>query len=101
MAARRILPLLDRVLVSRAPQQTRTSGGVILPETQKKLNEGTVMAVGPGALDKNGSRIAPSVKEGDVVLLPEYGGQTVKLDGNDKHELTLIRETEILAILKQ
>ena len=47
---RKLIPLLDRVLIQRAAQQTKTAGGIILPESQKKLNEGVVVAVGPGAV---------------------------------------------------
>lgn len=47
---RKLIPLLDRVLIQRGAQQTKTAGGIILPETQKKLNEGVVIAVGPGAV---------------------------------------------------
>lgn len=49
-AARSLIPLFDRVLIQRAVQQTKTAGGIILPDTQKKLNEGVVVAVGTGAV---------------------------------------------------
>ena len=97
MASRKLIPLLDRVLIQRAAQQTKTAGGIILPDTQKKLNEGVVVAVGPGARDKNGQLVPLSVKEGDKVLLPEYGGQQVKLDTT---EYTLVREADLLAIIQ-
>jgi chaperonin GroES len=83
MAARRLVPLLDRVLIERIVAPTKSAGGVLLPDSAvPKVNEGVVLAVGPGRRTKDGDLIAPSVKEGDKVLLPEYGGALVKL--NDK-----------------
>jgi len=81
-AAKRLLPLLDRVLIEKIVPPTKTMGGVLLPEsaTASKLNSGTVVAVGPGLRSKDGSTVVPpSVKEGDTVLLPEYGGSNIKL----------------------
>jgi co-chaperonin GroES (HSP10) len=63
---------LDRVLVQRAKAEARTAGGIFLPEASvKELNEAKVLAVGPGAFDKDGKRIAVSVKPGDRVLIPQ------------------------------
>jgi len=96
--SKRLLPLFDRVLIRRFVPATKTSGGILLPESQQsKIPEGTVVAVGPGRRE-NGQLIEPSVKAGDRVLLPEYGGTSVKIDAE---ELTLFRETDILAILKE
>lgn len=67
-----LAPLLDRVLVQRVKAEARTSGGIFLPESAvKELNEATVIAVGPGAMDKDGKRIQPSVSAGDKVLIPQ------------------------------
>ncbi|KIZ02813.1 chaperonin [Monoraphidium neglectum] len=97
MAARRLIPLLDRVLIERIIAPTKSAGGVLLPESAvTKVNEGVVLAVGPGRRTKDGDLLPPSVKEGDKVLLPEYGGSLVKL--NDK-ELFLYRDDELLGIL--
>jgi len=97
---RRLIPLLDRVLVERVAPKTKTVGGILLPESaQSKLNEGTVVAVGPGGRDRNGGLIAMSVKSGDRVLLPEFGGNRVKLDDSDK-DLALYRDEDILGVLK-
>jgi chaperonin GroES len=71
----------------------QTAGGIYLPETGKKLNEGEVVAVGPGAITREGKTLPMNVAVGDRVLLPEYGGHTVKL-GDD--ELHLYREEDIL-----
>jgi len=92
---KRLLPLSDRVLIRKA-KPVEKIGGIILPESaQKKLNQGTVLAVGPGARSKDGSLIPPSVKEGDTVCLSEYGGTEVQLA--DGEELYLYREDDILA----
>jgi len=81
MAVRRLIPLLDRVLVERIVAPTKTAGGLLLPESAvSKVNEGVVLAVGPGRRTKDGEVVPPSVKEGDKVLLPEYGGSLVKLN---------------------
>merc|ERR1711933_41379 len=97
-ALKRLVPLLDRVLVSRVEPLKKSVGGVILPDSAvSKINEGTVVAVGPGARATDGSVIPMGVKEGDKVLLPEYGGTKVTVD--DK-EFTLFRDSELLGILE-
>ena len=69
---RAIAPLLDRVLVQRIKAESKTAGGIFLPESAvKELNEAKVLAVGPGARDKDGKRIEVSVKPGDKVLVPQ------------------------------
>jgi chaperonin GroES len=91
---RKLIPLADRILVQRILPKTQTAGGVFLPETKlDKPNEGKVIAVGPGGRKADGSLIPPSVKEGDTVLLPEYGGHTVKL-GEDEYQL--FRDEDLL-----
>lgn len=96
-ASRRIIPLLDRVLVQRVVAPTKTSGGVLLPDKAAvKLNEGLVVEVGPGVRSKEGSLIPPSVKKGEKVLLPEYGGNAVKVGDQ---EFYLYRNEDILAVL--
>ncbi|KXZ56851.1 hypothetical protein GPECTOR_1g768 [Gonium pectorale] len=99
MAARRLIPLLDRVLIDKVQAATKSAGGVLLPESAlQKVNEGRVIAVGPGRRTKEGELLPVSVKEGDRVLLPEYGGSQIKL--GDK-ELYLYRDEELLGILKE
>lgn len=67
-----LTPLLDRVLVQRVKAETKTAGGIFLPETAvKELNEAKVLAVGPGAFDKDGKRLPMGVKSGDRVLIPQ------------------------------
>ena len=67
-----LAPLLDRILVQRIKAETKTASGIYLPESSvKELNEAKVLAVGPGGLDKEGKRVAPSVAPGDKVLIPQ------------------------------
>ena len=97
-AIKRLVPLFDRVLIQRAEAVTKTKGGIVLPEkAQAKVLQGTVVAIGPGQRNDQGQHIPLSVKVGDVVLLPEYGGTKVELE--DNKELHLFREADILAKL--
>ncbi|XP_076663099.1 10 kDa heat shock protein, mitochondrial [Andrena cerasifolii] len=97
-AIKRLVPLFDRVLIQRAEAVTKTKGGIVLPEkAQAKVLQGTVVAIGPGQRNDKGQHIPLSVKVGDVVLLPEYGGTKVELE--DNKELHLFREADILAKL--
>eukprot|EP00123_Amoebidium_parasiticum_P000289 comp10693_c0_seq1/m.5364 comp10693_c0_seq1/g.5364 ORF comp10693_c0_seq1/g.5364 comp10693_c0_seq1/m.5364 type:complete len:101 (-) comp10693_c0_seq1:312-614(-) len=98
-AVARFRPLFDRVLIQRVAAETRTKGGVILPEkAQSRANEGTVVAVGPGGRTQAGEVIPISVQVGDTVLLPEYGGSAIKLD--DK-EYQLFRDSDLLGIFSK
>lgn len=66
------MPLLDRVLVQRMKAESKTAGGIFLPDSAvKELNEGKVLAVGPGGVDKDGKRVPMSVQAGDRVLIPQ------------------------------
>ena len=97
-AARRLIPLLDRVLVKRIEPPTKSIGGILLPESsQSKLNEGMVIACGPGRRDKDGALIPMGVKIDDKVLLPQYGGNEVTIDDED---VVLFRDEDILGVLK-
>ena len=90
---------MDRVLVKKAESITKTKGGIVLPEkAQAKVLQGKVLAVGPGARNQKGAHIPLSVKVGDLVLLPEYGGTKVDLDDS---EYMIYREADILAKLEQ
>ncbi|KAL2222264.1 putative 10 kDa heat shock protein, mitochondrial [Thermoascus aurantiacus ATCC 26904] len=94
-----LAPLLDRVLVQRIKPENKTASGILLPESSvKELNEAKVLAVGPGALDKNGNRIPPSVAPGDKVLIPQFGGQSVKVGDEEYH---LFRDHELLAKINE
>lgn len=78
--------------MQRIKPEAKTATGIFLPETAvKDLNEAKVIAVGPGAIDKDGKRIAPSVQPGDKVLIPQFGGSPIKV-GDE--ELSLFRDAE-------
>ncbi|KAH1194546.1 chaperonin, mitochondrial [Glycine max] len=81
--AKRLIPLFNRVLVEKIVPPSKTTAGILLPEKSTKLNSGKVIAVGPGFHSKDGKLIPVAVKEGDTVLLPEYGGTEVKLDNKE------------------
>ncbi|MEL6531172.1 MAG: co-chaperone GroES, partial [Pseudomonadota bacterium] len=77
-------PLHDRVLVRRIEADTKTAGGIIIPDSaQEKPSEGEVVSVGEGARDDAGNRVALDVKAGDRVLFGKWGGTEVKIDGED------------------
>ncbi|OHB80939.1 MAG: co-chaperone GroES [Planctomycetes bacterium RBG_16_64_10] len=90
-------PLGDRVVVEREESESKTSGGIVLPDSaQDKPSRGRVVSVGDGRLLDDGSRSPLQVKVGDRVLFTSYAPETVKL-GED--ELLLMREEDILAII--
>ncbi|KAJ3558354.1 hypothetical protein NM688_g983 [Phlebia brevispora] len=95
-----VIPLLDRVLVQRFKPESKTAAGIFLPQstTSTPLPEATVIAVGPGAPDKNGNVVPTQVKAGDRVLLPGWGGNSIKV-GED--EYFLFKDSEILAKIKE
>jgi len=98
MLARRIKPLFDRVLIKRIAAPKQTAGGLYLPESAQgnDIPQGIVEACGPGLRNNSGEVIPLSLKVGDTVLLPNYGGQDFKVDDD---EYTLLRENEIIATL--
>ncbi len=99
MAAPKLRPLHDRVILKRVAEDDKTAGGLIIPEAAKeKQARGTVVAVGPGRSDDSGKRTALDVKKGDTVLFGKYAGTEVKVDGED---LIIVREEEILAVLEK
>ncbi|HLU17331.1 MAG TPA: co-chaperone GroES [Edaphocola sp.] len=87
-----IKPLHDRVIVKAAEAETKTAGGIIIPDTAKeKPSRGTIVAAGPGKKDE-----PMSVKVGDVVLYSKYAGTEINIDGQ---ELLIMRESDIIAIV--
>jgi chaperonin GroES len=91
-------PLGDRVVVRRVKEEQKSAGGIIIPETaQEKAQEGVVVAVGPGALNDSGERIAPEVKPGDFVLFGKWSGTEVKIEGD---ELLIMKESDISGIIE-
>ena len=93
-----IKPLADRVIIKALPMEEKTKSGIIMPDTAKeKPQEGEVVAVGPGKMEK-GVRVALDVKTGDIVIYSKYAGTEVKYDGE---EYLILKETDILAIVGQ
>ncbi|AMS28819.1 co-chaperone GroES [Aquidulcibacter sp.] len=91
-------PLGDRVLVKRVEEETKTKGGIIIPDTAKeKPQEGEVVAVGPGARDEDGERIAMDLKVGDRILFGKWSGTEVKIDGDD---LLIMKESDVMGVLE-
>jgi len=94
----RFRPLGDRVVVKRMTEETKSAGGIIIPDSaQEKPQEGQVVAVGPGAHDEMGKRIAPEVKVGDRILFGKWSGTEVKVDGQD---LFIMKESDIMGVLE-
>jgi chaperonin GroES len=94
----KLRPLNDRVLIKRADEDTKTAGGIIIPDTaQEKPMQGIIMGVGPGARDEKGERVALTVKNGDRVLFGKWSGTEVTLDGQ---ELLIMNESDIMAVLE-
>jgi chaperonin GroES len=92
-------PLGDRVLVRRVEEESKTKGGIIIPDTAKeKPQEGEVISVGPGARDDNGKRVDPEVKAGDRILFGKWSGTEVKIAGED---LIIMKESDILGIVEK
>ncbi len=91
-------PLHDRVVVRRVESESRTAGGIIIPDTAKeKPQEGEVVAVGPGARDEQGKIVALDVKEGDRILFGKWSGTEVKIGGED---LLIMKESDIMGIIE-
>ena len=90
-------PLGDRVLVKRVEEESKTKGGIIIPDTAKeKPQEGEVVAVGPGARDEDGKYVAMDLKAGDRILFGKWSGTEVKLEGED---LIIMKESDVLGVL--
>ena len=97
MAKTKFRPLHDRVVVKRLEAETKTAGGIIIPDTAKeKPQEGEVVAAGPGARDENGKLVALEVKAGDKILFGKWSGTEVKIDGQD---LLIMKESDIMGIV--
>jgi chaperonin GroES len=96
--ALKLKPLGDRLVVKPLEEEEVTPGGIVLPETAKeKPQKGEVLAVGPGARDDDGNRVAMDVSVGDTVLYAKYGGTEIKMDSD---KLLILRESDILALLE-
>jgi chaperonin GroES len=93
----KIRPLHDRVVVKREPEERKSAGGIVIPDTAgEKPTFGRVVAVGQGKLLDNGQVRAPDVKVGDRVLFGKYSGTEVKVDNED---LVVMREDDVMAVV--
>jgi chaperonin GroES len=93
----KLRPLQDRVLIRRVEPETKTAGGILIPDTaQEKPTEGEVVAVGAGIRGEDGKLCPLDVKAGDRVLFGKWSGTEVKLDGED---LMIIKESDIMGVL--
>jgi chaperonin GroES len=91
-------PLHDRVVVRRIEQESKSKGGIIIPDTAKeKPQEGEVIAVGPGVRDDQGKLHAPDVKVGDRVIFGKWSGSEIKIDGAD---FLVMKESDIIGVLE-
>jgi chaperonin GroES len=91
-------PLHDRVLLRRLESDSKTSGGIIIPDTAKeKPAQGEVVSVGSGVRDETGKLQPLDVKEGDIVLFSKWSGTEVTLDGE---ELLVVKESDIMGIIE-
>jgi chaperonin GroES len=92
-----IKPLHEKVVVERMDAETKSAGGIVIPDSAKeKPMRGTVIAVGPGRILESGDLKACDVKKGDKVLFGGYAGSEVKLDGKD---YLIVNESEIFAVI--
>tara|TARA_E500000331_G_C17235859_1_gene704774 strand:- start:912 stop:1199 length:288 start_codon:yes stop_codon:yes gene_type:complete len=92
-----IRPLQDRVVVRRTEEETKSAGGIVIPDSAaEKPSQGEVVAVGPGKKLDNGSVQEVDLKVGDKVLFGQYAGSSVKLDGE---ELLIMSESEVFGVV--
>jgi len=98
MAKPKIRPLHDKIVVKRVEAESKTKGGIVLPDTAKeKPKEGVVVSVGTGKLLENGSRAQFQVKEKDRVIFSSYAGTEIKIDGE---EYLVLSEDDVLAVVE-
>ena len=94
-----VKPLRENILIKRVEEETRTAGGIILPDTAKeKPTEGKVIAIGEGRVTPDGKVLPMSIKVGDVVLFSKWTGTEIKVDG-EPH--LIVKEGDILAIIER
>ena len=91
-------PLHDRVVVKRVDSETKSAGGIIIPDTAaEKPMQGQIIAVGAGARNETGEIVKLDVKKGDTVLFGKWSGTEVKIDGDD---LLIMKESDIMGIIE-
>ena len=95
----KLRPLHDRVIIQRLDAETRSPGGIVIPDSAaEKPDQGEVLAVGPGKKNDKGEVSPMAVKVGDRVLFGKYSGQTVKVDGD---ELLVMKEDDLFAVVEK
>jgi chaperonin GroES len=95
----KIRPLADKVLVERVEAESKTAGGIVLPDTAKeKPQRGKIVSVGPGKIMDDGKNKEMQVKKGDLVLFTSYAGTEVKIDGK---EYLIMDESDIMAVIEK
>jgi chaperonin GroES len=95
----KIRPLGDKVLVERVEAESKTAGGIVLPDTAKeKPQRGKVISVGEGKMLENGTRKEVQVKKGDLVLFTSYAGTEIKIDAK---EYLIMDESDIMAVIEK
>ena len=93
-----VRPLHDRLIIQRLEEGEQKVGGIIIPDSAKeKPQQGKVIAVGIGKVKDDGTRQAPDVKAGDLILFGKYSGQEIKLDGED---YLIMKEDEVLGVIE-
>jgi chaperonin GroES len=94
----KVRPLYDRILVKRVEEESKTAGGLFIPDTAKeKPQQGVIVAVGKGKLQEDGSLRKLEVKAGDKILFAKYSGSDIKMDGV---EHMILREDDILGVIE-
>jgi len=97
MAKTKFRPLHDRVVVRRIEADTKTAGGIIIPDSaQEKPQQGEIVAVGPGGRDEAGKLIPIDLRVGDRVLFGKWSGTEVKIEGD---ELLIMKESDIMGVI--
>jgi chaperonin GroES len=93
-----VRPLHDRIIIQRLEEGEQKVGGIIIPDSAKeKPQQGKVIAAGTGKVKDDGTRQAPDVKAGDLILFGKYSGQEIKLDGED---YLIMKEDEVLGVIE-
>ena len=91
-------PLHDRVVVQALESESKTAGGIIIPDTAKeKPSQGKILSVGPGARDSDGQIVPLELKKGDTVLYGKYSGTEVKIDVKD---MLIMRESDVMGVVE-
>ncbi len=93
----KVVPLGDKIVIKRLDADSRTAGGIVLPDSAKeKPQQGRVLSVGDGRQTGDGQRVACQVQEGDRVIFSTWAGTEIKVDG---HDLLILKEEDILAVM--